>query len=129
MTQSTISREPTYFRPRNLGLVFLVALLGCSSPSRPPSVAADATWVETSKTGLWQQCEVTDTQTIHCTVWNAGGVVLMDEPYLPLDGGPPPSAKDLRLKKTGGGYEVRLTNGRILAPQSLFQRMKALYVP
>jgi len=129
LTQSTPSRVLAYFRPRCLGLVFLFVLLGCSDPPRPHGVAAGATWVESAKTGYWERCEVTDTKAVHCTIWNAGGMVLMDEPYLPLDGGPPPSAKDLRLRKTAAGYGVRLANGRILAPQSQFQRMKALYGP
>jgi hypothetical protein len=52
----------------------------------------------------------------------------MDERFLPLDGGPAPINDDLAISDGActGPYEVCLKNGRMLLPQSMFERMKAI---
>jgi hypothetical protein len=48
----------------------------------------------------------------------------MDERYLPLDGGAQPASDQLLIsdRPSTGPYEVCLKNGRILVPQSMFER-------
>jgi hypothetical protein len=70
----------------------------CGSPPRPAAVPADSTWVEGGEAGWWQRCNNTDVNTTHCTVWNRGGEILLDEAFLPMDGGPKPSSESLKLR-------------------------------
>ncbi len=91
-------------------------------------MSSAAAWVESAKTGFWQDCSLNTENGVHCTIWNKGGTVLMDEPFLPLDDGPSPILSDLHLRSGGactGPYQVCLVNGRVLVPQSMFERMKA----
>jgi hypothetical protein len=106
----------------------MLCCLGCSQPKRPTEVNSTAVWAESAKTGFWQVCTTTEEGGIHCTIWNKGGTVLLDERFLPLDGGPAPKSSDLRLRGGGpctGPYQVCLANGRILLPQSMFEKLKA----
>ena len=84
--------------------------------------------VEGAKTGYWQICRLDSEGRVHCTVWNDAGKVLKDETYLPLDEGPPPPESDLRIRGgkvcSGGPYQVCLTNGRIMLPESQFDQLK-----
>lgn len=109
-------------------LAFATAsFVGCGSPPRPAGVPAGSTWVEGAKTGWWQQCSDLDAKITHCTIWNEGGEILLDEEFLPLDGGPPPPSDGLKLRGSGpctGVYQVCLTNGRILLPQSRYDELK-----
>lgn len=110
-------------------LAAILCCLACSRPKRPTEVPAAAVRVEGAKTGYWQICTVGGSAQLHCTVWNDGGTVLMDETYLPLDEGPAPQNKELQIRPDeickGGPYQVCLINGRILLPQSMFERLKA----
>jgi hypothetical protein len=93
----------------------------------PAQVPSGSTWVEGAKTGWWQHCANTGTSTTHCTIWNKGGDVLLDEEFLPLDGGSVPSGDSLKLQGGGpctGVYQVCLANGRILLPRSRFTELK-----
>ena len=115
-----------------LPVLFLLAFammlsLGCGSPPRPAAVPADSTWVEGGEAGWWQRCSNADANTTHCTVWNRRGEILLDEAFLPLDGGPTPPGSGLKLRGDGpctGAYQVCLTNGRILLPQSRYKELK-----
>jgi len=51
----------------------------------------------------------------------------MDERYVPLDGGAQPASDQLIIsdRPSTGPYDVCLKNGRILVPQSMFEREKA----
>lgn len=123
------TNKQTQSKPVHLGLLTLatILLVNCGSPRRPPNVPAQATWVEGAKTGWWQRCINTERQTTRCTVWNEGGEVLLDEPFLPIDGGPAPSTESLVLRGRGPGtgvYQVCLANGPILVPQSRFSELK-----
>ena len=111
-------------------IVAMLCCVGCSPPMRPSGVAPAAVWVESAKTGYWQVCGTTEQREVHCTIWNKLGTVLLDETFLPLDGGSAPVEGELRLRESGpctGSYQVCLTNGRILLPQSMFERMKTLF--
>ena len=102
--------------------------LGCTRVERPAGVANNSVWVASAKTGYWQVCALDMGNKIHCKVWNEEGTILMDEQYLPLDGGRIPANDDLIIsgENSPGPYEVRLKNGRLLLPASLFDREKAL---
>jgi len=106
----------------------IVCCLGCSQPQRPTGIGPAALWVESAKTGYWKVCSATERAGVHCTIWNKGGTVLMDEDFLPLDGGRAPISDDLAISDGAciGPYEVCLKNGRILVPESMFERMKAV---
>ena len=84
--------------------------------------------VEGAKTGYWQLCRLDANRRVHCTVWNDAGKVLKDETYLPLDEGPAPTENDLRIRGgevcSGGPYQVCLTNGRVMLPESQFDQLK-----
>jgi hypothetical protein len=101
----------------------------CSQPKRPNTVAAAATWVPSAKTGYWQICSAKQGGGVGCTVWNEQGIVLMDEGYMPLDGRMQPTGDQLLIsdRPCPGPYKVCLKNGRILVPQSMFQREKAQF--
>ena len=106
----------------------LLCLAACSRRERPAGVTADATWVEGSKTGYWQRCDSVAGDGIRCTIWNASGMVLLDEQFRPLDSGPRPTLQELkRLRSRGPGtgpYQVCLSNGRILLTNSRYDELK-----
>jgi len=113
---------------RRVAILTALCWLGCSRPERPADVAPAAYWVESAKTGYWQVCWTTEVGGVHCTIWNGEGTILMDEGYLPLDGGPAPTKDALSINGTScGPYEVCLDSGRVLLPQSMFERSKALF--
>jgi hypothetical protein len=90
-------------------------------------VPSGSTWVEGAKTGWWQHCNNAGASTTHCTIWNEGGEVLLDDEFLPLDGGSVPSDDSLKLRGRGpctGVYQVCLSSGRILLPRSRFNELK-----
>jgi hypothetical protein len=110
-------------------LAAILCLFGCSEPKRPTGVTPGATRVEGAKTGYWQTCSIGQGPRVHCTVWNDAGTVLKDETYLPLDEGPTPQEADLQIRAgeiCSGPYQVCLTNGRILLPESQFDQLKVL---
>ncbi len=117
-------------RSRGAATLFVVGLccLSCSVPERPREVASDAVRVEGSKTGYWQTCKPAEQSRVHCTVWNDSGTVLKDESYFPLDEGPLPMSSELKIrpgKICSGPYQVCLSNGRVLLPESQFEQLKA----
>jgi len=88
--------------------------------------------VEGAKSGYWQLCSLGRSAEAHCTVWNDGGTILKDEAYLPLDEGPTPHEGELQIRKgeiCSGPYQVCLTNGRILLPESQFEQIKDFMKP
>ena len=101
----------------------------CSKRERPANVSADATWVEGGKFGYWQMCQLTIDENTHCTVWNEGGEILLDEKFLPIDEKARPAASELQQLRDGGPctgpYQVCLSDGRILVPASRFADLKA----
>src|SRR5690349_12682795 len=70
-------------------VLLTVVSCGCVGerpPARPPVVATDAVAVAGSKTVWWQHCTVSEADgSAHCRIWNAGGLVLYDEIFLPYD--------------------------------------------
>jgi hypothetical protein len=116
-------------KPLATAIGVILCLFGCSQPKRPLAVAMGAVRVEGAKTGYWQICSLGQNAVVHCTVWNDGGKVLKDENYLPLDEGPAPHDGDLQIRGReicSGPYQVCLTNGRILLPESQFEQIKTL---
>lgn len=111
-----------------LGLIIvLLCTAACSPPRRPGAVPTDAVYVEYAKVGCWQKCKRAGQGPVNCTIWNQAGLVLQDQTFLPVDDGPLPTETDLRLRNSGsctGVYQVCLANGRILVPESLFDRMR-----
>lgn len=111
--------------------LFTIALwlAACSRPQLPHGVPESAAWVEGSKTGYWQWCQMGADNSIRCTIWNAGGIVLLGESFRPMDGGPLPTSQDLaKLRTSGPGtgpYQICLSDGRILLPDSRFDELKA----
>jgi len=119
---SLLRREAVVF------VVLMMVCVACSPPNRPANVSALAVWAESAKTGYWKSCAA-DQAGIHCTIWNQTGSVLKDERFLPLDGGRLPSAEELHVKSAGNGgpYDIRLDNGRLLVPESMFSKYKERY--
>ena len=130
------ARFRRYLYERRLvnSLALLITLLVGAScghpyrPVRPSNVPADAVFVLGTKVGWWQQCEPgTSGQPVHCRIWNQGGLVLKDEPFLPYDGGPTPHADELKIVADPlfpGPDRIFLTNDRILLPESRFFELK-----
>ena len=96
---------------------------GCA-PARPKNVPGDAIWVPGGKTEWWERCFYDKNQNFDkCQTFNANGLVLEDEVYLPYDGGRPAFSSELVIDPwagLAGPYIICLNNGRILLPQSHF---------
>jgi len=99
-----------------------------SAVARPNSVPSDATFVRGAKVGWWQRCTpAPGGQPVHCRIWSGAGLVLVDEEFIPYDGGAPPSAEDLRISVEPtfpGPDRIFLANGRVLLPRSRFDELK-----
>lgn len=96
---------------------------------RPAGVPVDSTYVAGGKVGgWWQQCTLASgSQGVHCRVWNGSGLILVDEEFLLYDGGPPPTAEELKIAPDPtfpGPDRIFLTNKRVLLPQSRFEELK-----
>jgi hypothetical protein len=96
---------------------------------RPQDVTPEATCVLAGKAGCWwQHCRATIAgRPVHCRIWNAGGLILEDEQFLPYDGGAPPTADELKIPvdaKFAGPDRIFLANGRVLLPRSRFDDLK-----
>lgn len=115
-------------------LVFtvLTLLFSCSSrdvpPTRPANVPASATYVPGGKVGgWWQYCAIDDQHQTHCIVWNAVGLKLHDEVFLPYDQGVAVTEGEAEIAshwEFPGDDRVRLKNGRVLLPRSRFEEVK-----
>jgi hypothetical protein len=106
---------------------FGLALEGCS-PARPRNVPLDAVHVRGGDSDWWERCSYNQADDIdHCQTFNAGGVTLEDEPYLPYDGDKAANESDLKIDANArlrGPYIICLQNGRILIPTSDFENQK-----
>ena len=97
---------------------------------RPAEVPSEATYVLGGKFGgWWQRCiSATGDQALRCSIWNGAGLVLVNEEFMPYDGGAPPSAYELKISTDpaipSGPDRVFLSNGRVLLPRSRFVEMK-----
>lgn len=114
-----------------LSMAVAALLSACAYKSdvvRPDSVQADAVFVRGAKVGWWQQCAAGSSgQPIHCCIWGGAGGVLADEEFLPYDGGPSPTADELKIAPDPtfpGPDRIFLTNNRVLLPQSRFGELK-----
>ena len=99
------------------------------SPRRPENVPDNAVFVEGAKTGWWQSCSATNQDTTICRVFSKSGETLVDEQFLPYDGGPSPRASELVLdpkNRYSDVYRVGLKNGRILLRKSMYAQSKEL---
>jgi hypothetical protein len=98
-------------------------------PKRPDNVPDSAVFVEGAKTGWWQSCWATVQGTTMCRVFSKSGQILVDEQFLPYDGGPSPRASELVLdpkNRYSDVYRVGLKNGRILLRKSMYAQSKEL---
>jgi hypothetical protein len=108
-------------------VIFLAC--GCATKfARPADVPADAVAVSGSKTVWWQQCTTSaaDAST-RCRIWNAVGLVLYDEEFLPYDEHTPINNSELTIATEpafGGSDRIWLANGRVLLPRSRFEDLK-----
>jgi len=95
---------------------------------RPANVPADATLVDQAKGGVWKCCTFDPQKMVNrCEIYNWGGHILIDEEFIPYDGGGPVPAAELRIPKYSPLAErdtIYLQNGRILLPRSQFERLK-----
>ena len=117
-------------------MIFFLCILSCSLEDqpvflqyrRPSSIPSDSVLVQMPKGGVWQHCEVrTESGTIYCQIYNWKGRALYNEQFLPYDGGPAPTAKDLKIPQFVPNVSpdwVCLQNGRILMPASRFDQLK-----
>lgn len=112
----------------SLGLLLCSACTRNSDVARPQGVSTGAVFVRGAKIGWWQECApAKEGQAVHCRIWNGTGVVLVDEEFLPYDGGPPPSSDELKISSDPtfpGPDRVFLTNSRVLLPRSRFDELK-----
>jgi hypothetical protein len=112
-------------------LVAVVLLEACypwprQLPPRPANVSADAVRIEGGKTQWWITCRYKAEADV-CKVFNAGGVVIVDEVFRPYDGGPPVLEQDLRIDERRSHIDVLyLQNGRILLATTRFDYWKPL---
>ena len=96
---------------------------------RPSGLPLDATYVAGGKVGgWWQHCTTANVgEAVHCWIWNGGGLVLLDEEFLPYDGGAAPTAEELKILPDPtfpGPNLIFLANGRVLLPLHGFEDMK-----
>ena len=103
-----------------------LTLLSCSDSKRPDGVPSSAVRVESAKTFYWKACEALAGGKVHCTIWNGGGTVLMNENFVPQDGGPTPTDLHVLERPCASPYSVCLADGPILVPESMFDRMRML---
>ena len=115
------------------GVAAIIVFLACGcardkQPVRPSNVAVDAVAIHGSKTVWWQQCTILDADaSTRCRIWNAGGLVLYDEAFLPYDEQTPLTKGDLTIAVEPtfpGPDRIWLANGRVLLPQSRFKDLK-----
>lgn len=96
-------------------------------PKRPSTVPDNAVFVAGEKTGWWQVCFATDQGATYCRVFSKSGNLLVNEEFLPYDGGPGPTSSDLVLdpkNRHSDVYRVALRSGRILLRKSMFAQSK-----
>ena len=113
-------------------VVVAVALLCCLACDdkvvRPPGVPGDATFVRGAKIGWWQRCTPgVGHEGVHCQIWNGAGLVLVDEEFLPYDGGPTPTPEELKIPSDAnfaGPDRIFLANKRVLLPRSRFDELR-----
>ena len=111
-----------------------ITLLLCSACThnsdvvRPRGVSTEAVFVRGAKVGWWQECTTaTEGRSVHCRIWNGAGVVLVDEEFLPYDGGPAPTGDELKITPDtsfAGPDRIFLANKRVLLPRSRFDELK-----
>lgn len=116
------------------GLVIAASLLFCfdcghKAKVRPTGIPLDATYVAGGKGGgWWQHCMAANVgEAVHCWIWNGGGLVLLDEEFLPYDGGAAPTAEELKILPDPtfpGPDRIFLANGRVLLPRHRFEELK-----
>jgi hypothetical protein len=104
-----------------------IGLVACR-PARPSNVPADSVYVVGPKVGWWQRCWYDPKEDVdYCQSFNQVGVVLLNEVFLPYDGGKAARQSELEILTdtdlTGPDY-VCLKNGRILVPKSHFEQIK-----
>jgi hypothetical protein len=112
-----------------IGVVLVYVIVLGSPPRRPSNVPGDAVFVEGAKTGWWQSCSHTSQNVTMCRVYNKGGQVIVDEEFLPYDGGPQPTVSELVLDPRNhysDVYRIALKNGRLLLRKSMFAQSKEL---
>jgi hypothetical protein len=103
---------------------------GCRTvqPERPKNVPAAAVLAPGGKVGgWWHYCEFSQTDDKpHCSIWNAGGLVLYQGVFEPLDR-QPLRADELKVvynPRWGDNAQfICLQNGRVLVPSSDFDRL------
>ena len=115
----------------SLALCALCLLAGCGKahePRRPENVPEGATLAPGGKVGgWWHYCKFSESdQQAHCTIWNAGGLILYEGVFRSHDGEPLES-RDLKVvynPRWGDPAQfICLQNGRLLIPSSDFERL------
>ncbi len=129
-------RKTEKFRtvPAFAGVAVILLLSACghkSEVARPENVPNDAIFVSGGKVGgWWQQCTPGGPgQPVHCRIWGGPNstLVLVDEPFFPYDGGPPPNSEELKIAPEPtfpGPDRIILTSNRVLLPQSRFEELR-----
>ena len=117
-------------------LAVTVSMILCSACGhksdvvRPRGVSPEATYVLGGKFGgWWQQCmSAANSQAVRCSIWNGAGLVLVNEEFMPYDGGAPPTGDELKISTDpaipSGPDRVFLSNGRVLLPRSRFDELQ-----
>ena len=108
-----------FIRVSPLGILLLLLVSGACSPfpdlpPRPANVPPDAIRLGGAKASWWVTCAVKSDANV-CQVFNSGGLLLIDDAFLPLDGGSPVSTRDLRINVRESQIgSLCLENGRVL---------------
>jgi hypothetical protein len=110
-------------------ILLCIACVRNSQLVRPANVPPEATYVAGGKVGgWWQECGPPLTaEAVHCRIWNAGGLPLADEGFLPYDAGPSPRVDELKIDADPafpGPDRIFLANKRVLLPKSHFEELK-----
>ena len=107
-------------------VVFVACSIFPEPPRRPSNVSADAVLVGGAKAWWWIKCWRSEAVN-RCQVFNAEGISLYDEPYLPADGAGPVEARDLQIDRERTQVtRVFLQNGRVLLPSTDYELHKRL---
>ena len=105
---------------------YLMAFVIPNHPSKPGNVPKSATLVFGGFTHFWQECWFDAARQLdRCRIYNAGGVILRGDVFLPESGGAAISADQLQIVPgVNAESVVHLSNGSVLIPEKNFDAIK-----
>jgi hypothetical protein len=117
-------------------LLFLtVALLGiCAyvywgsrTPTRPPNIPIDSTYVPISKTYKWVHCWLDEREQVNlCSIYQSDGTLLYTDTYIPYRGSAPVPSGRLKIseRSLSNNWTVVLKDGTYLMRKKFLEQTK-----